>query len=357
MRYVDNMEERLDRYEAYWEKKNHDRPILNLCAPNGKRGNPPEFSGTLQERWWDEDYILSAARNSMETTYYAAESLPILCPNLGPDVFAAFLGSEIVYEESTSYAKPFVEDWSQVHISFDENNAYWQKICHMTEHFLQESRGDFLVGLTDLHEGMDALVSMRGPEALCLDLYDDPDEVKRVLKEVQEAFSVILEKSYQLFEGKQKGTTNWMGIYHPGRWYVSSSDFIYLISPEVFDEFSRESIRREAQIIGNNIYHLDGIGSKRHLEKLLEMPEIHGIQWVYGAGQPTAAHWIDTLKQIQDAGKLVEINCEPEDMKALFSCGLKPEGVRYSVWAKSPEQADQIVREAEEAYKMTKIFL
>lgn len=357
MSYVSNLGERLAGYEAYWEKKNHDRPILSICAPNGKQGKPLEFHGTLQERWWDEDHVLASARNAMETTYFAGEALPILWPNLGPDVFAAFLGSEIIYEESTSYAKPFVEDWKQVHISFDENNAYWQKICHMTERFLQESHGDFLVGLTDLHEGMDALVSMRGPEALCMDLYDEPDEVKRVLLEVQEAFAVILEKSYELFEGKQKGTTNWMGIYHPGRWYVSSSDFIYLVSPEVFDEFSKESIRQEAKIIGNNIYHLDGIGSKRHLDKLLEMPEIHGIQWVYGAGQPTAAYWIDTLKAIQDAGKLIEITCEPEDMRALFSSGLKPEGVRYSLWAESREQADQIIREAEEAYKTTKIFL
>lgn len=357
MSYVNNMEERLERYGAYWEKKNHDRPILNLCAPNGKQRKPLEFSGSLRERWWDEDYILANARDSMETTYFAAESLPILCPNLGPDVFAAFLGSELIYGEDTSYAKPFVKDWSQIHIAFDENNPYWRKICHMTEHFLQESHGDFLVGITDLHEGMDALVSMRGPEALCLDLYDDPGEVKRVLHEVQEAFAVILKKSYQLFEGKQKGTTNWMGIYHPGRWYVSSSDFIYLISPETFEEFSRESIRREAEIIGNNIYHLDGIGSKRHLDKLLEMPEIHGIQWVYGAGQPTAAHWIDTLKQIQDAGKLVEISCTPEDMKALLSSGLKPEGVRYSIWAESAEQADRILRETEDAYRQIKVFL
>lgn len=355
--YIDNWSQRLERYEEYWEKRNHDRPLLSITAPGERRRKAPEFHGTLRERWWNEDYILESARAGMESTYFAGESLPALCPNLGPDVFAAFLGSEIVYEESTSYAKPFVEDWSQVHIRFDESNAYWQKICSMTEHFLQDAKGDYLVGVTDLHEGMDALVSMRGPENLCMDLYDQPEEVKRVLGEVQEAFAVILKKSYGLFEGKQKGTTNWMGIYHPGRWYVSSSDFIYLVSPEVFDEFSRESIRREAEIIGNNIYHLDGIGSKRHLDKLLEMPEIHGIQWVYGAGQPTAAYWIDTLKAIQDAGKLIEIFCVPEDMEALFQCGLKPEGVRYSLSAESREQADAIIRQAEEAYRKTRIFL
>lgn len=355
--YIDNMEERLLKYEEYWEMKNHDRPLISVCAPNGKNIPVPEFKGTIKERRWDEDYVIARARAGMASTYYAGESLPTLWPNLGPDIFSAYLGSEILYEESTSYAESFVENWKDVKITFSEDNVYWKKICAMTDRMLNDSKGDYIVGLTDLHEGMDALVSMRGPEKLCMDIYDEPDEVKRVLGEVQAAFKTVLEKSFALFEGRQKGTTCWMDIYHPGKWYVSSSDFIYLISPETFEEFSRESIRMEAEIIGNNIYHLDGIGSKRHLDRLLEMPEINGIQWVYGAGQPTAAYWIDVLKKIQDAGKMIEISCVPGDMEALFSSGLKPEGVRYSLWAESAEQADAIIKQAEEVYKKSRVFI
>ena len=349
--YVRDMEKRLQRYAEYWARENHDRPIVSISAPK-KNVKIQDFTyaGTLRERWWDEEWQIKRARAAMESTYYAGESLPVLNPNLGPDIFAAFLGCELDYGEDTSWSVHTVEDWSDHHFTFDPENVYWKKILSMTEHYLRDSGGDYLVGVTDIHQGMDALVSMRGPENVCLDVFDSPQEVKRVLGEVESVFKTVLTKSFEMIEKYQKGTTNWMGIYHPERWYVSSSDFIYLISPGVFDEFSDESIRREAKIIGNNIYHLDGVGSARHIDKLLEMPEINGIQWVYGSGQPTAAHWIELLKKIQAAGKLIEINCVTSDIFPLLESGLKPEGLRLSLGVGSEEEADSLIRDVERFY-------
>ncbi len=354
--YVKNLSERLARYDEYWDKKNHDRPII---AVTSKKDDTAQieftYDGTIKERWWDTDYLIKKARASMSGTYYAGESLPSLFPNLGPDIFATFLGCELGYEDTTTYAIPNVKSWEGANFSFDENNVYWKKIAEMTDKMLSDSNGDYLVGVTDLHGGMDALVSLRGPEKLCMDLYDDPENVKIALNQVQDVFDIVIKKSYEMFNGRQKGYINWMGIYKSDEWYVSSSDFIYLISPDNFDEFSLASIKREACAIGNNIFHLDGIGSKRHAKKLLAMPEIHGVQWVYGAGQATAAHWIDFLKEIQAAGKLIEISCQYDDMKALFECGLKPEGVRYSLEVDNKEMADNVMKMAEDAYKKVRI--
>jgi len=351
-RYIQDMEHRQSRYAEYWAKENHDRPIMSITAPKkGARNDAPAYPGTLAERWWDDAWTIARERAHMEATYYAGESLPILNPNLGPDIFAAFLGCELEYGEDTSWAHPFLEDWKDASFVFDPGNRYWKKILSMTEAFLKDSDGDYLVGVTDIHEGMDAIVSMRGPEKVCLDLYDYPEAIHKALDEIGQVFATTLHELYALVAKYQSGTTNWMGIYHPGNWYVTSSDFIYMISPSAFDEFSADSIRLEAKTVGNNIFHLDGISSAKHLDKLLDMPEIHGIQWVYGAGQPTAAHWIDLLKRIQDAGKMIEVNCVPSDMKTLLSCGLKPEGVRYSLHASSEEEADALLREADAAYK------
>ena len=350
--YIQDMEKRQKKYAEYWAKENHDRPILSITAPrkNAKKIQGTKYPGSLRESWWDEDWLIKNARASMENTYFAGEALPILNPNLGPDVFAAYLGCELDYGDDTSWSIHMIDDWADHHFTFDPENIYWKKIYSMTEHFLKDSAGDYLVGLTDIHQGMDALVSLRGPEAVCLDVFDSPEEVRRVLAEIEEVFKTTLYKSFELVEKYQKGTTNWMGIYHPGRWYVSSSDFIYLISPDTFDEFSSESIRREAEIIGDNIYHLDGVGSARHLDKLLEMPEINGIQWVYGAGQPTAAHWIDLLKRVQAAGKMIEVNCVASDIMPLLESGLKPEGLRFSLGMNSEEEADQMIRDVERFY-------
>jgi len=296
--------------------------------------------------------MIRGYRERAEATYFAGEALPIANPNLGPDVFAAFLGAELIFETaSTSWSVNFVDDWADHAFKFDAENRYWKKIVEITEGFLDDSRGDYLVGVTDLHSSLDCLVSMRGPENLCLDLYDCPDKVWGALAQVETAFAEALNRSYDLIGKKQRGMVNWMGIYHPDPWYVSSMDFIYLISPATFDEFAAPCIRRDAAIIGNNIFHLDGVGSLNHLDKLLAMPEIHGIQWVYGDGKPTAAHWIDVYRRVQAAGKLLTVHCVPGDMPALFAAGLKPEGVLFSVSCESEAQCEKIMADACEAYR------
>ena len=40
---------------------------------------------------------------------FLAETFPVFWPNLGPEIFAAFFGSELVFQETTSYAVPAVK--------------------------------------------------------------------------------------------------------------------------------------------------------------------------------------------------------------------------------------------------------
>jgi succinate dehydrogenase flavin-adding protein (antitoxin of CptAB toxin-antitoxin module) len=54
-------------------------------------------------------------------------------------------------------------------------------------------------------------------------------------------------------------------------------------------------------------YHLDGKGQIRHLDMLLALDELAGIQWIPGNGQPQADQWLPLLKRIRDAGKLCQM--------------------------------------------------
>lgn len=46
-------------------------------------------------------------------TYFGGKLLPILSPNLGPDVFASFLVCTIHFGEDTCWADHFFEDWDK----------------------------------------------------------------------------------------------------------------------------------------------------------------------------------------------------------------------------------------------------
>ena len=99
-----------------------------------------------------------------------------------------------------------------------------------------------------------------------------------------------------------------------------------MISPDMFKEFILPELMEEIEWLdGKTIFHLDGPGALKHLDMLLEIPKLAGIQWVYGAGQPTAAYWVPVLKKIQAAGKLIHIHIVPEDLDVLLE-EIKPEG-------------------------------
>ncbi len=341
----------LSRYTEFWNKENHDRPLLSVFAPKPGYAWPPiPEPATMKARWEDVESVVRRSRAAAESLYYAGEACPQAWANLGPDVFGAFLGCEIEYAKDTSWAVHFVQDWKDHHWSEpDWNNHYLKKVLELTDALLDDSRGDYLVGITDLHAGMDALVSLRGPQELCFDLMDDPEPVLRALDETYRVFDPIYRRLHRQVAARQKGSTNWMGVVHPEGWYVTGCDFMCMISHEMYKEFVEPGVRHEIALFGNAIFHLDGPGALKHLDSLLLLPELQAIQWVYGAGQPPAREWIPVLKRIQAAGKGIQLSIVPEDLPPLLEA-LRPEGVHFSCWCASPDEADALVRMAERAY-------
>jgi hypothetical protein len=355
MLYKQDWEKAKIKFNEYWAGENHDRPLLQITAPrHGYKKKEVKAPEKLQDRWMDLEYIIKSGREEMNATFYGAEAFPMIWPNLGPDIFGATFGGDIVFEETTSYAKPFVNEWSKLDkLVFDHDNKWWKKIKSMTEEIAADAKGDYFVGITDIHPGADGLVSIRGPERLCMDLYDCPDIVKQRIFDLLPAFREQLDTLYEITSRNLPGSSNWMGVWHPDKWYVTSSDFITMISPDMFEEFILPELTEEIEWLnGRTIFHLDGPGALKHLDALLEIPKLAGIQWVYGAGQPTAAHWIPVLKRIQDAGKLIHVNIVPEDLDVLLE-ELRPEGVMYCLPEKCDSEYDagELIRKVEKAYK------
>lgn len=345
MLYVDEHKLR-ERYLAYWNRENHDRPLMSVTAPGARRSGPPiPRPDSLKKAWTDVDYIVKCARRQAGQLYYAGEAFPLYCPNLGPDLVGAICGCELVFGEDTSWARPSVAGWESLPpITFNPQNPYFVKIMEITRAVLRDSRGDYLVGVTDLHPGSDALVSLRGAEAACIDLVENAPELVRRSDEIFEVYRRVYTALDEEIRAVQQGSTCWMGILNPTRgWYPVSSDFSCMISPADYEYLVAPAIEREIDFLGAAIYHLDGPDALRHLDRILAMERLNGVQWVYGAGQPSARHWIHVLKKIQRAGKLIEITAEPEDVETLCS-QLRPEGVHITVSAASPEQADELIK-------------
>ena len=124
------------RHEAWWHGEIIDRPPVWITAP--KSADHPPFPekrhSSIRERWFDTEYLLDVTDAYMARTAYLGDSLPTWWPNLGPEVYSAFLGCPLEYTNETSWAVPIVKDWSDLDlIRFDEANEYWLKIGEMTD--------------------------------------------------------------------------------------------------------------------------------------------------------------------------------------------------------------------------------
>ena len=84
-------------------------------------------------------------------------------------------------------------------------------------------------------------------------------------------------------------------------------DFCYMIGPEMFAKFVLPELRASCKKLTNSFYHLDGPGALPHLDALLDIPELKGIQWVPGDGQPDITRWPEVYRKIRAAGKLIQI--------------------------------------------------
>lgn len=341
------------RFRQFWNKENHDRPLISVFAPKDGaqpfRGKVPE---KIKDRWLDFDYVVKREIHTFQNTYYGGEAFPCLNPNLGPDFFGAMLCDlDVEFGESTSWAVHGVDDWEQLPtMKFDEKNRWWKLLEELTDYAVRECKGDYLIGLTDIHSGLDALTSMKGPAEVCMDLYDCPENISKRLEECRAAYAQMMRKCFDRLSQVQEGHTNWCQIWNPDReWYITSCDFSCLISKDDFDSYVLPTLEFEWDMLGANFYHLDGVDALRHLDRLCGCEKLNGIQWVYGAGQPTARAWTDVLCRIQDAGKNIQIQVVPEDIRPLSEF-LRPEGVHLTCWVGSESEAKAVVKELESAY-------
>ena len=100
-------------------------------------------------------------------------------------------------------------------------------------------------------------------------------------------------------------------------------------------------IARLAATAGRSIFHLDGQGATRHIDALLEVKEIQVIQYVPGAGTPSALKWVEMFRKIQKAGRSLQIICPPEQVLPLCD-ELRPEGLAF--WMETALPPDKLDR-------------
>ncbi len=354
-----NMDAIADRFGLTFARENHDRPLLYLSFPNGQPLPPlPPPPPTPPEKWFAFDWQLDCFEKHLTTVGFMAEGFPAFGCNLGPDILTGFTGSELDFSDPhTTWAKPRVTNWAEEPpLRFQRDGYLWQAMERFLRLSAERGQGRWLTSSGDLHSNGDALSALRSPEALLMDLIEQPEEIHKRLREMHEVLAQVLEAHFQILHPRSNGmNTSWLPATCRGRFAIVQNDFCCMISPEMFDDFFKEYVFKETELLDHAIYHLDGPGAIRHLDSICEAPGVDVIQWVPGAGEKSSQNeWPDLLRRIQALGKGLWLeHMTPRQALELMDI-LRPEGAMYAVRCESREEAERFLREVERLHSAQK---
>lgn len=351
IRCKDDTKEAIERVEAWWQCKPADRPLLQLLAPRKEPLIHLEVpkAETLEEYWTSPGCVLPRIIQKTTSYHYLGEAFPVLFPvsiRIAA-ITAKYLGAKNLFvDDQTTWSEPFVESWAdQGPLVFDETLWWWRKteeLLNSCIEWVSRLGLDCQIGLPDLNGPTEILADIRGAEKLCMDLVFEPQEVS---KRFEQVLSVWFE-AYDRCSGITSslgGNFTWMGIHSLLSAIDIQSDFSCLISPEMFEQFILPSMLEQIERIDRSIFHLDGPDMVRHLDSLLRIEGLDAIQWVYGAGGGRASDWIELLRRIQDAGKSVWIECDPDEVPILTRT-LSKTGLMMVTKTDTLEEAHSLLR-------------
>jgi 5-methyltetrahydrofolate--homocysteine methyltransferase len=143
----------------------------------------------------------------------------------------------------------------------------------------------------------------------------------------------------------QDGNIDWLRIWAPGTYQSVQCDVCLMLSPGTFSDLFLEALREECRYLDYSLYHLDGSEALRHLEALLSIEELDGIQWNPEPPlAPDPVEFAPFLRRVLDAGKKVYVPCPPERIQPLLDA-IGREGVFLSVACKEEARARAVLRE------------
>lgn len=303
--------ERIERNYTAWWAHELGRPLVQIL---GRQRDPdvnyPEIKKFTSNYPLDvpAEEIIHDVSLHLEATRYYGDAFPRWWVNFGPGIMAGFLGARVRSVPETVWFEPrTVREPSALAFTYQPNNPWWMRVKELTRVAVEAWEGEVQISHTDLGGNLDIIASFRTTQNLLYDLYDAPEEVDRLVEKVTQLWLRYYDELDAIIRPTCRGTTPWAPIWSKGRTYMLQCDFAYMISPEMFERFVIPDLITCCEYLEHGFYHLDGAGQISHLDLLVEIPRLRGIQWIPGDGAPPPHEWLDLLQRIIAGGKLCQL--------------------------------------------------
>ena len=301
-------------YEEWWRHE-REKPLLHLrfsgIIPQMKR---PE--GLITEKLYqygpDEpaERIAEKAEYCMESRRYEFQAFPHIHIYFGPAYRVEYMGCKPICTDSTVWFKPRTsKPIEELTLQRDPESVFLPRVKEIYKAVNERFADGYVIGGggaagggTGAGMSLDHVVEFFGPEEMCYLLYDEPEEVKRLIKESADTLEEIGQEINALATNAL-GFTAYSNLFAPVPWVVAQCDFCVMIGPDQFDEFVLPDLKRAfMQSPKYNFYHLDGPGEIIHMDKILAIPELRCMQFV-PLPNTEESMILDVYERIFQAGK------------------------------------------------------
>jgi hypothetical protein len=301
--------DQLERDWTAWWDGTLARPLVTIHTRDpGTHPPPGDYFLTRFGLEKPASEILDYYEQQFDHEQYYGDAYPRWWVNFGAGVMAAFLGAGVEYRTPTTWFYHLeVAALREIELAYDPDNVWWQRVQAITRAAAERWAGRVVIGYSDIGGNLDILASLRGTQKLLYDLIDDPDTVEEKVQQITQLWLRYFGELEKLMPPEQRGRCCWAPLWSPQPGYMLQSDFCYMISPAMFERFVLPDLTTCCETFDYCFYHMDGKGQLPHLDRLLSIERLRGVQWQPGDGQPRAEGWLDVLRRIRESGKLCQV--------------------------------------------------
>jgi len=338
-------QEARQRLRDWWHDKRVDRVVALIPSPRRGVALPARINN-VPEMYTDPETVFHNLDARLTSTFYGGEVFPHHWVYLGPVPLSSYMGCEPHFKPNTVWHSRLYDTWDSLDdLRFDPSNRWYQLLCNLTHASVRRAKGNYLVSGQGFGCVSDVIANMWGSERTLMAMAERPETIKTITQKLVDVSKILYDEIDAITAPYQEdGSFDWIKLWAPGRMWTLQSDLCCMISPAMFEDYILEELRQEAEHVDYSFYHLDGPGAIRHLDALLSIKALDGIQWVPGAGDSQdPLNWIDLFLRVQKAGKKLQIYCPtPHHIPELLD-KISKQGVCLIVPCSDQDSAEEVL--------------
>ena len=303
-------------FEDWWAHR-LERPIIQVTLTQSKAGDDFFASNYRKEiltACYDFDRSPAQAAEDIDRAYsgvaFLGDAFPVFYMR-PTGVLSGYLGQRYSFDPAhgTVWFYDFGEGLDGAkRLRPDPENPLLVRSLAITRAVQDRFEGRVAVGVPDFGGVFDILSSACNPNELLADLCEEEEAVTEAAWRISDMMMDALARFNAAIDPEKiPGYTCWATMLSQRPYYVLQNDFSAMIGSGMYDDYYLPILRRECKAIPRTIYHLDGPGAVRHLDSILTVEELDGVQWINGAGAPGLDKWPDIYRKIRAAGKLCQV--------------------------------------------------